>query len=327
MNIRRLFTPTRSVIALIGAASLMIMSSCGEQSVSPQGSATNGGTTLAKGAEVNALPRSGKVTSAVAPAKAVFGMIWLNTAENRTYIFDGIQWVPHDKSVDDFYAAKDAQAKNAPKIVALVQDDVCVDGDPACTPTGAHGKHGGFDCKVCHNVGGRLAFARTGANALAYGVGFPAPAFDAATKTCSNVACHGVRAGTFSYYFPGNEMDADGYPIAELKTVNYGGTLAASTPSWYATGASCAACHGNPPLNGSDGSNVWHRNHANGQNIGPTPANACELCHNIPTNVNSPIAISVNGVATSIQAANAGFHANGTVNVNARFRSQCFGCH
>ncbi len=212
-----------------------------------------------------------------------------------------------------------------PSRAKLVQADVCNDGDPDCTPTGAHGKHGGFDCKVCHAVGGRLSFSKT-TTPTAYRAGSPGPTFDAVAKTCSNVSCHGVPAGTYSYYFPGNEMDADGYPIPELKTVNYGGTLAASTPSWNSTGAACTACHGNPPTYGSDGSNAWHSgSHANNQNVGPTPPNACELCHNIPSNVNSPIAQSVNGAGTVILQPS--FHGNGSVNVNARFRSQCFGCH
>ena len=209
----------------------------------------------------------------------------------------------------------------------LTQEAVCYDGDPGCTPTGAHGKHGGFACSVCHKVAGRLVFDSTGPAYRAGATGTSRPTFDATAKTCSNVACHGVPAGTFSYYYPGNEMDADGYPIPELKTVNYGGTMAATAPNWYATGtATCTGCHGNPPAHGSDGSNAWHSGfHANNQNVGSTGPNACELCHNIPTNVNVPIAQSANGAGTAILQPT--FHGNGTVNVNARWRSQCFGCH
>ena len=212
-----------------------------------------------------------------------------------------------------------------PTTAQLVQTDVCVDGDPACTPTGAHAKHTAT-CAVCHAVAGRLSFQLGGP---AYGANWtssqPRPTFDATAKTCSNVACHGVPAGTYSYWFPGNETDEFGDPIPEYKTVNYGGTMAATTPQWYSTGNTCTACHGNPPANGSDGSNAWHRNHANGQNVGPTPANACELCHNIPSSVNTPIAQSLNGVGTLILQPS--FHGNGSVNVNARFRSVCFNCH
>ena len=309
MHSNRLFHTTRSVLAVISAISLMIMSACGEQPVSPQGSTTNS-TTVARGAEVHALPRSGKQVAAVAPLKAVFGMIWLNTAENREYIFDGTQWVPHDPTIDFFYTAKNLNAKDTPKTVALDASEVCLDGDPACTPTGAHGKHGNFDCKVCHNVGGRLAFAKTGSNALAYAVGKPAPTFNATDKTCSNIACHGVPTGTFSYYFP------DGAGDPQLNTVSYGGGAPRPTPSWYATGAlACAACHDNPPLTGSTGSNVWH----SGAHAGSITAisNQCQFCH--------PDATGTNGQGTSIT--NQALHVNGTVNVQATFKSSCFGCH
>jgi len=190
---------------------------------------------------------------------------------------------------------------------------------PACSPTGAHVKHQGYDCKVCHSVGGSLCFDASDARVAT-------STFDFQAKTCTSVQCHTVAPGTYSYYFPGNEMDEEGYPIPELKTVNYGGALAGPTPSWYATNVGCSACHPNPPANGSDGSNAWHSgNHANNQNVGPTPPNACELCHNSPTNVNSPIAQSVNGAGTAILLPT--YHGNGAANVNARFRTQCFGCH
>ena len=309
MNKNRLFPPTRSVLAMIGAVSLMIISACGEQPVSPQVSTSNGTTTLAKGAEVNALPRNGKLAVAVAPPKAVFGMIWVNTTENREYIFDGTQWVPHDQSVDNFYAAKEALAKSTGKTVALDTSEVCLDGDPACTPTGAHGKHGGFDCKVCHKVGGRLTFDKTGP---AYKAGNPAPTFNATTKTCSNVACHTVLPGTFSFY------SVDGSGELVLVSVNYGSVIPKPTPSWYATGATgCTACHDDPPRNGSDGSNVWHSGVHGNQ--GPTGArNQCQFCH---TDASSP----GNGIGDTIT--NAALHANGTVNVQATFTSACFTCH
>jgi hypothetical protein len=191
---------------------------------------------------------------------------------------------------------------------ALTQDEVCLDGDPACTPTGAHGKHGTYACSVCHKVAGRLSFDRTGP---AYATGYPAPTFDATAKTCSNVACHTVPPGTFSYYFPGG----DGEPV--LNTVSYGGGAPRPTPSWYATGAiGCTACHDNPPRNGSTGSNAWHSGYHGNQ--GPTGAyNQCQFCH--------PDATGAGGVGTAIT--NAALHGNGVANVQARFTSACFGCH
>jgi predicted CxxxxCH...CXXCH cytochrome family protein len=191
---------------------------------------------------------------------------------------------------------------------ALTQDEVCIDGDPACTPTGAHAKHGAYACSVCHKVAGRLAFDRTGP---AYGTGIPAPSFDAAAKTCTNVACHSVAPGTYSYYFPGG----DGEPV--LNVVSYGGGPPRPTPSWYATGVSCTACHDDPPRNGSTGSNSWHSGNHGSQ--GPTGArNQCQLCHPDATSPG-------NGIGDTIT--NPALHANGVATVQGRFTSQCFGCH
>jgi predicted CxxxxCH...CXXCH cytochrome family protein len=206
----------------------------------------------------------------------------------------------------------------AASVMALTQDEVCVDGDPACTASGAHGPnslnnnvagHSGFTCAVCHKVGGRLSFDRNGP---AYGSGQPAPTFDAAAKTCSNIACHGVPSGTWSYYV--YDWGADDYILTTLTIYGNPGGV---TPSWYATGAAgCGACHGNPPRNGSSGSNVWHSGNHGGQ--GPTGAyNQCQFCH--------PDATGSNGVGTAIT--NPALHGNGVFNVQATFTSRCFGCH
>jgi hypothetical protein len=203
----------------------------------------------------------------------------------------------------------------------LVQADFCVNAeDPSCTPTGAHGVlalsyvtgHAGFECKECHYVGGRLAFKPASKGGKAFLAAGPAPTFDAAAKTCSNVACHTVPAGTYSYYFP----DGSGDP--QLNTVKYGGGPPRPTPSWYTTGAAaCTACHDDPPRNGSDGSNVWHSGLHGNQ--GPTGArNQCQFCHPDASSPN-------NGIGDTIT--NAALHANGTVNVQATFTSSCFGCH
>jgi hypothetical protein len=190
----------------------------------------------------------------------------------------------------------------------LVQSEVCVDGDPACVPTGAHAKHERYDCKVCHKYGGTLSFDKTG---KAYGLAQP-PTFDATTKTCSNVACHSVPAGTFTI----TSLDGSGEPYLNLLTVygNAGGT----TPSWNAPpgSASCTGCHPNPPRNGTDGSNVWHSGQHGGQ--GPTGVrNQCQFCH--------PDATGSNGQGTAIT--NQALHGNGVYNVQATFTTACFGCH
>jgi hypothetical protein len=295
-----------SLLAATAMLLSLLVSGCGDES---QQSSTGGEAGSGTVAAAKSLPTKGKVRLATAPAKAAFGMIWVDTTKNREYIYDGAKWVPHDATVEEFYS-------NLPVVENLTQDEVCLDGDPACTPTGAHGGpgtsppgHYAFSCSVCHKVGGRLVFDRNGP---AYAAGKPAPTFDATAKTCSNVACHGVPAGTFSYYFIGG----DGEPV--LNTVNVYGNSSGVTPSWYATGgAACGACHGNPPRNGTDGSNVWHSGFHGGQ--GPTGANnQCQLCH---PDANSP----GNGIGTTIT--NPLLHGNGVFNVQATFRSSCFGCH
>jgi len=249
-----------------------------------------------------------------APKNGLVGQIYHDKTNNRDWIFDGAQWVPHDNTVEAYYE----QLKQNAATRELTQAEVCVDGDEACTPTGNHGLiapypptgHGTFLCQVCHNVGGRLAFQKNG---LAYlGPGLPTPTFDATAKTCSNIACHAIKQGTFNYYFP------DGAGDPQLNTVTYGGAAPKTTPSWYATGAiGCAACHDDPPRNGSNGSNVWHSGQHGNQ--GPTGAyNQCQFCH---PDASSP----GNNIGDTIT--NATLHANGTVNVQATFRSACFNCH
>lgn len=300
----------RNVLTL-SAAAFLLVTACGELTQAPQGSPA-GNTTVAKDEDLASLPKRGRMRLAAPPPKAVFGMTYIDTTNNREFIFDGAEWAPHDRSIETFYGARPTR-----KSTAMIQSEVCVDGDPSCTPTGAHGGpasqpsgHFAFDCRVCHKVGGRLSFDKAGP---AYAVGKPAPSFDATTKTCSNIACHGVPSGTFSYYFPGG---GDGEPV--LNTVSYGGTTMIATPSWYSTGSTaCGACHGDPPSNGSNGSNVWHSGYHGGG--GPaTPQNQCQFCH---PDASSP----GNGVGDTIT--NPLLHANGTVNVQVTFKSSCFSCH
>ena len=193
--------------------------------------------------------------------------------------------------------------RSTPRAAALVAADVCLDGDPLCTPTGAHARHGAFACSVCHKVAGRLAFDRSGP---AYGAGLPTPAFDAVAKTCSNIACHGVPQGTFSYWFPGG----DGEP--ELITITYGGPGGGS-PNWYATGgATCSACHGDPPANGT-----WHSGY-HGNQLPTGPLNQCQYCH---PDASSP------GNAVGDTITNPALHRNGVLDILPKFTSACFNCH
>jgi hypothetical protein len=194
---------------------------------------------------------------------------------------------------------------------ALTQDHVFPVG-PTCSGTGAHGKHGTFGCTTCHVCAGVLQFDPAGP---AVGAGQPLPSFNATTKTCSSVACHGAPSGTFTY----TAWDW-GCDCAVEVTVPYGHSGSSETPSWYATGgAGCTGCHGNPPR---DYAYTWHSGSHGG-------GNQCELCH--------PDAVSSGGIATGLNTAMncgptgnqscAAFHANGTLNVTPKWNSSCYGCH
>jgi hypothetical protein len=283
---------------------------------------------------------SATIGPAGAPKNALFGQYYKDPATGKLWIYDGANWVPRDSNVDAYYAQLNAaqlqlKATSGKVQIAMTQDEVRTAPCTSADATGAHAKHYGFDCKVCHMVGGVMCFDPNGP---AYNASFGAPAFDATAKTCTNVACHTVAPGTFSYYYPGDETDADGYPIPVLKTVNYGGGAPRPTPSWYTTPgtAGCTACHDNPPANGSDGSNAWHSSyHANNLNVGAINPNACELCHNDPTvpyGTWVPVAFSSVGTdgkyhGYQINPAAIAQHANGTATVLAKFVYQCFGCH
>jgi hypothetical protein len=286
-----------ALISLIGGATLLFSPGCG--------SSSNKGELQGSAANSESAP---KIDGA--PKQAVIGQIYINTTDNRKWIYDGAQWVPHDATVDAYY-----QKLNATRRQKMTQDEVCVDGDPSCTPTGNHGPltsvagHYAFDCKVCHNVGGRLAFQKNG-RAFMTGSSL-LPTFDATAKTCSNIACHAIPAGTFSYYFP----DGNGDPV--LNTVSYGGGAPHTTPTWYATGAlACAACHGDPPRDPGD-AGPWHSGVHGNQGL-TGPYNQCQLCHPDATSPG-------NGIGDTIT--NPLLHANGTVDVQAAFKPACFNCH
>ncbi len=196
---------------------------------------------------------------------------------------------------------------------ALTQEQVLPTGG-ACAATGAHGKHVFTSCQTCHVCGGVLQFDPAGP---AVAAGQPAPAFDAVNKTCSNVACHSVPAGTYTYwvYDWGSETL---YPVS----VPYGGGAAQTTPSWYTTGASaCTACH---PLPAN--SYNWHS--------GYHAVNTCETCHQDATGFTAPGGV-VTGAAI-VQTSTCGpqrnqpcpsFHGNGVVDVTPNWGSSCYGCH
>ena len=205
-----------------------------------------------------------------------------------------------------------------PSRAKLVQADVCNDGEP-CAPTGAHGKHDKYACTTCHRVGGRLAFDPAGP---AYGTGTPAPSFDAGTKTCSSVACHGVPAGVYNY-----DVWDYGTESLEPRSVPYGGN-AGPTPSWYATGLGCTACH-NLTYGGITYS--WHLS-THGRPF-VTTGNRCETCHLDATGTlgatNWALSTATNcpPLAPTGTTECAKYHANGILNVTPVYRSGCSSCH
>jgi predicted CxxxxCH...CXXCH cytochrome family protein len=206
---------------------------------------------------------------------------------------------------------------SAPDRQALTQDAVLPPGG-TCGATGAHAKHAFTDCFTCHACAGALQFDAAGP---AVGAALPPPSFDATTKTCSNVACHAVPNGTFTYQFPGG----DGEPVES--SVPYGGGASPSaTPNWYATGLGCGACHRMP----ADGYH-WHSGlHGNGS----ATANACETCHSDAVGFTSTAGVVTSAAIATTSTCGplrdqpcAPFHRNGTVDVTPRFTSACFGCH
>ena len=291
-------------LSLLGAAALALASGCaGQAPAEPAGPGVD-----------------------AFPARAGFGELRTSPATGREYIFDGAEWVPHDDTVEVYYEASDllrASAASRSKAVVSAAPDYCATTS-MCASSQGHKTHGAFmnDCQNCHRIDWAVSFALLWFDQpVNPATGQPRPAYiqptaanpnppmptivewDIGLGTCSNVACHGVKAGTFSYFFP----DGSGEPT--FNTVDYGGTYA-TTPSFHTTGDSCVACHGNPPRNGA-----WH----SGQHAGgPTAAmNQCQSCH--------PDATGTSGRGTAIT--NLSLHINGVVNVQARFRSSCFGCH
>lgn len=282
-------------LVLAGMATLLLASGCGDQSQRPLDVSDNN-TVVNK----DGLLLRGKLQEAATPAKAVFGMIYRNTNNGREYIYDGSRWVPHDATVDDFY--KTAPSK---KVAAAVASLTSPNG-------GAHDQHTAYGCEDCHRVdlpNSMAIYWFDNPNSPAFGAGMPAPVFNEANVTCSNIVCHSMPNGlTFSYYFP----DGSGEPV--LNTVSITSNLSATTPNWHSTDAGCAACHGNPPVNGSNGSNVWH----SGQHAASIAgANECQFCHPDESGSNKQGTTIINPVT----------HANGIFDVQATFTSACFFCH
>lgn len=190
-----------------------------------------------------------------------------------------------------------------------------------------HTKHQSFmnDCKACHNLTNSFIASGTFFKDSSKGAFFPGgpnPAFTASgswnspktnvAASCSNIACHNVPAGIYTYWI--YDWGADDYVAV---SVNYGG-MSSATALWQDNAATnCNSCHRIPPYS----ANVWHSGlHSNNTIIG---ANNCELCH---PNAKSNIAPDGKTILSNYITAPSQ-HANGTLDVVAKFTSKCFGCH
>lgn len=210
---------------------------------------------------------------------------------------------------------------------AITQDRVIPTGE-ACTPTGRHVEHNTFGCATCHQCEGTVSFDPA--------VAGPNAAFDATTKTCSNVACHGFPAGTYTYY----TWDWAIEDVVAV-TIPYGGEEGAGAASWYADPGttSCDACHGYPTTYAGV-ARAWHSG-VHAYSFTPN-GNACQLCHphvkgayvygGLPSYVGTSGGLVTSCPPGTFCAAqgtilDASLHRNGVVDVSATFSSTCNGCH
>jgi predicted CxxxxCH...CXXCH cytochrome family protein len=270
-------------VAVLAGIGLLVVSGCASQ----EGEG-------ARSAAVRKVPRL-----SAAPANPRMMQVYFDTGNGREWIYDGVRWLPHDATIDDVERepAQEGAGRAQPSASLTVP----------FSPTGAHAKHRAFACAACHLVGGSPCLDPAGPAAAA---GKPPPGFDPVAKTCSNVACHGMYSGNYTY----GRWD---YGIDDVVyvTVPYSGS-GGTTPSWFSTGSTCTSCHGNPPAP----TGAWHSStHATTM---PTGRN-CEICHLSATS--AVVGGKVVGVA--IKAAYASTHGDGVVNVQPKFTSKCFGCH
>lgn len=286
------------LVAVFFTAAILLTAGCGDQSGSTATTSTV------------------KQRLATDPATGKVGQIYFNTTANREYIYDGTEWVPHDKTIDTYVPKNSAQ----PSSTSSNPVDYCLDsnGYDICPDT-MHRKHGAVmnDCQGCHSMSGMQLVWFADPSKPAFISPATPPVFvwgsiltPAVPSTCSNIACHGIASGTFQYYFPGG----DGEP--QLITVNYGGVSSATaswvngSPSGGISPTDCSSCHGNPPAG-----TVYH----SGQHATMIPgANGCQFCH--------PDA-ETRGSANQLIGGTNPLHMNGTIDIKARYDSRCFGCH
>ena len=190
-----------------------------------------------------------------------------------------------------------------------------------------HIKHQPYmnDCKACHDLTNSFTASGTffkDSTKGAFLPGGPNPVFmpsgswsspkTNAAASCSNIACHSIPAGVFTYYI--YDWGADEVvPIS----YNYGG-MSGATALWQdKPDTNCKSCHNIPPYS----KNVWHSgSHGMQYMIG---SNNCETCH---PDAKSSVAPDGKTILSNYLTAPSQ-HANGTLDVVAKFTSKCFYCH
>src|SRR5512133_567134 len=119
------------ILAMLLTAALLVVAGCGDQSGSTAKTTTS-------------VPIQKLATE---PATGTLGLIYFNTTENREYIYNGAEWVPHDASIDTYVSKK--------RVMASAPQDFCFDssGNNLC-PDIMHHQHGAVmnDCRGCHNL-------------------------------------------------------------------------------------------------------------------------------------------------------------------------------
>jgi len=114
----KMFSAVLVVLAFVGAAALALVSdpSIG-QAVQDDWYQWHPAKNLSNHdpAEVKAkFKLRGKTKGDVHPTEAVFGQIFVNTGNGREWIYDGVQWVPHDSTVEAYYEYLETVDKTPP---------------------------------------------------------------------------------------------------------------------------------------------------------------------------------------------------------------------
>jgi len=190
-----------------------------------------------------------------------------------------------------------------------------------------HTKHQAFmnDCKACHNLTNSFTASGTffkDSSKGAFLPGGPNPVFTPsgswstpktnAAASCSNIACHSIPAGTYTYYIWDWASEE-----SVLMEFYYGGMSSANALWQDNPATNCNSCHAIPPIAASP----WHSGRHGGAYT--TVADYCETCHPDAKSSATPDGRTI--ISNYITAPSQ--HGNGTVEVVAKYKSFCFGCH